>query len=104
MAHKEVLEHVAREHAVGARRRPPAEIVCQPAVHLDARPRERAHLSVRISGPVLAAADVVHELAEPGAEVDARWPTRHPALEEVLARHLPDGALRAALGGLSRVS
>src|SRR5262249_30014769 len=54
---------------------------------------------VGLHGPPLAAADVVHELAEARAEVDEGSLRRHPALEELLAEDAPDGVLRAPLRG-----
>src|SRR5262249_31028152 len=94
LAH-EVLEDVAREDDVDARRPAPGEVVGGSAMHLHARIGEAAHALVGLDRPALAAADVVHELAEARAEIEQNPVLRHPALEEVLAEDLPERLLRS---------
>ena len=55
----------------------------------------RATLGSMSSAHFSRGADVVHELAQSGAEVDEARVGRHPALEEILAQHAPEGILGA---------
>src|SRR5262249_15627411 len=96
----DVLEEIAREHHVDAGIAEPAEVVGDPAVHLHVGVGEAAHLLVGVDRPLLAAPDVIDELAEAGADIEHRIGLPHVALEELGAEHLPDGGLGAPFGGI----
>src|SRR5262245_46225984 len=67
---EKMLEHVAREHDIDAFRGAPAKVLRGPAVNVDVGCSPRCDALIRIDRPLLAAPDVVHELAEAGAEIE----------------------------------